>query len=83
MKVVNFKSKDEEESKKNIEYMLSIIDTFRTQVENGEVQEFIISYMDSNNNVEVSANCKDVVGAIGIIEMGKQIILQQSMMEWD
>lgn len=78
MKVVNFKSKDEEESKKNLEHMLSIVDLFRSQIENGEIEEFIISYMDQDNNVELSANCKDVVGAIGILEISKQIILQQS-----
>lgn len=83
MKVVNFKSKDQEEIEKNKEYMLSIIDEFRQSIETGEVQEFIISYMDMNNNVEISASCKDLVGAIGIAEMGKQIIIQQSMMEWD
>ena len=80
MKVLNFTSKNEEENKKNIEYMLEIVDYFRTQIENSEIQEFVISYMDVNNDVQLTANCKDLVGAIGIVEMGKQIILQQSIM---
>jgi hypothetical protein len=81
MKIVNLKSKDEEESKKNIEHMLSIIDDFRKKVEEGQIQEFIVSYMDSDGNVEISANCKDFVGAVGIAETAKQIILHQYMAE--
>lgn len=81
MQVINFKSKDEEEITKNIEHMTQIIDHFRKMIEKGDVQEFIISYMDKDGNVEVSANCKDFVGAIGIAEMGKQIVLSQHMME--
>ncbi len=81
MKVVNFKTKDDEENKKNIEHMLSIIDDFRKNVESGQIREFIVSYMDSDGNVEISANCKDFVGAVGIAETAKQIILQQYMME--
>lgn len=76
MKVINFKSKNEEEAQKNLEHMLSIIDAFRLQIVNGEVEEFIISYMNMENDVEISANCKDYVGAIGILEMSKQIVLQ-------
>lgn len=79
MEIVKFKPKTEEESKKNLEYMLSIIDDFRSMVEKGEVEEFVISYMDSSSSVELSANCKDIVGAIGILEMSKQIVLHQVM----
>lgn len=79
MKVLNFTSKNEEESKKNKEYMLAIVDHFKNQIEKGEVEEFVISYMDNYNDVQLSANCKDMVGAIGIIETSKQIILYQTL----
>lgn len=80
MKVLNFTSKNEEESKKNKEYMLAIVDHFRSQIESGEVEEFVISYMDNYNDVQLSANCKDMVGAVGILEIGKQLIIHQTLM---
>jgi len=80
-KVIKFKSKDEEEYEKNLQEMLEIVEHFKKMIEKGKVGEFIISYMDSDGNVEISANCKDAVGAIGIAEMSKQIIIHRMMME--
>ena len=69
------KTKIEEENYRKD--LLDIVDQFRKSVETGEINEFVIASLDSDGEVILTTCCKDLIGGIGLFEMGKNILLQQ------
>jgi len=59
--------------------LLEIIDSFRQRIVDEEVDEFVIASMDPNDGeVVITVYCQDYVGAVGLFEIGKNILIQSN-----
>jgi hypothetical protein len=59
--------------------LLQIIDSFRQRIVDEEVDEFVIASMDPNDGeVVITVYCQDFVGAVGLFEIGKNILIQSN-----
>ena len=80
MKVVNLNRELPKEKRKKD--LLEIIDSFRQRIVDDEVDEFVIASMDPNDGeVVITVCCQDFVGAVGLFEIGKNILFQSSTEE--
>ena len=80
MKIVNLNREFPKEKRKKD--LLEIIDTFRQRIVDDEVEEFVIASMDpSDGEVVITVCCQDYVGAVGLFEIGKNILFQTSAEE--
>jgi hypothetical protein len=80
MKVVNLNRELPKEKRKKD--LLEIIDSFRQRIVDEEVDEFVIASMDPNDGeVVITVCCQDFVGAVGLFEIGKNILFQSSTEE--
>lgn len=77
MQVINI---NDIEKKKRREDLLEIIDDLRKQIENGDVEEFVVASMDNEGEVQIHTVIKDLAGGIGMFEIGKSILLDQQKM---
>lgn len=73
MKVVTLDTTKKQ--KQNQEEMLKILEAFRERVLNNEIDEFVMSSIDTDGNVQVSVFVKDSLGGIGLFELGKQTFM--------
>ncbi len=76
-KVLGLVPKTETEKDNYRKSMLDVIDNYRTMIENGSVEEFVISSMDVSGEVVITVCCKDMVGGVGLFEIGKNILISQ------
>ena len=80
MKIVNLNREFPKEKRKKD--LLEIIDSFRQRIVDEEVDEFVIASMDPNDGeVVITVCCQDFVGAVGLFEIGKNILFQSSAEE--
>jgi hypothetical protein len=80
MKIVNLNREFPKEKRKKD--LLEIIDSFRQRIVDEEVDEFVIASMDPNDGeVVITVCCQDFVGAVGLFEIGKNILFQSSTEE--
>jgi hypothetical protein len=80
MKIVNLNREFPKEKRKKD--LLEIIDSFRQRIVDDEVDEFVIASMDPNDGeVVITVCCQDFVGAVGLFEIGKNILFQTSTEE--
>jgi len=80
MKLINLNREFPKEKRKKD--LLEIIDTFRQRIVDDEVEEFVIASMDPNDGeVVITVCCQDYVGAVGLFEIGKNILFQTSAEE--
>lgn len=61
--------------KQSQDEMLKILNALETRIKNGEIDEFVISSIDMEGNVQISVYIKDVLGGIGLFEIGKQSLI--------
>jgi hypothetical protein len=76
-KVIGLVSKNDVLKDQYKKEMLEIIDNFRKMIENDEIREFVISSLDENDEVVLTTCCKDMIGAVGLFEFGKQTLMMQ------
>lgn len=74
MEVINIGDTNKKRKKKDL---LEVVDKFREMVDNDEIEEFVIASMDSNGEVNIHVNIKDLIGGVGLYEVGKHILIQQ------
>jgi hypothetical protein len=75
MNVVTLEDPKEKEKKRRIEDQLFVINEMRTQIEAGDIREFVACSIDSNGTPQVHASCMDYVGSIGMFELGKHLMI--------
>lgn len=56
---------------------LSILESFKEMVENGQVEEFIIAGLDGDNQIVLASHCGDIITGLGVLEMGKYALMNQ------
>lgn len=74
MQVVSINELNDKKRKKNL---LEVVDYLRNQIEEGKIEEFVVASMNTEGEVSIHANIKDLVGGIGLFEIGKNILIQQ------
>jgi peroxiredoxin family protein len=79
MKVVSIdpKSKKDEERK---ESMLEVLEEIRKQIEEGRIVEFVACSMTEDSEAQIHASCLDMVGGVGMFEVGKHLLIQTDQM---
>lgn len=81
MQVINIGDLNSKKRKKDL---LEILDDIRKKIDDGEIEEFVISSIDNTGEVQVHVCVKDIVGGVGLFEIGKNIlILQQSASNYE
>lgn len=73
MKVVSIN--DHSESKRKDD-LLEILDELRERIQTGEIEEFVAASCDRDGKVQIHVCTKDIVGSVGMFEIGKQILIQ-------
>ncbi len=71
------KLKKDEERK---ESMLEVLAEIRKQVEQGEIKEFVACSLNEDGEAQVHASCLDLVGGVGLFEVGKQLLIESDRM---
>lgn len=74
MKVVSIGDREQSKRKANL---LEVLDALRAEIEAGDVEEFLAVSIDSSGEVELHACVKDIVGGVGMLEIGKNIFIHQ------
>lgn len=74
MQVINIS--DRNHTKRRNE-LLEVLDELRAQIESDKIEEFVITSMDTEGEVQIHACIKDVAGGVGMFEIGKNILIQQ------
>jgi len=77
MEVININDRNEKRRKEN---MLEVIDEVRKCIEEGTIEEFVMTSIDKEGEVQIHASCKDLIGGVGLYEIGKNILIQQQTM---
>jgi hypothetical protein len=75
MEVINIGDRN---AKKRKQDLLEIIDDLRARVEAGTVDEFIAVSTDADGEVQLHACVMDTIGGVGLLEIGKHIVISQS-----
>jgi hypothetical protein len=71
------KQKKEEERKAS---MLEVLDAMRKQIEEGEIVEFVACSMTDDNEAQIHVSCADLIGGVGMFEVGKHLLIQTDQM---
>ncbi len=77
MEVIDINERNEKRRKQN---MLDVIDGVRAMIDSGEIEEFVMTSIDKDGEVKIHASCKDLIGGVGLFEIGKNILIQQQTM---
>ena len=77
-KVLSLITKEQTEKQDYQKDLLEIVDSFRKMVVDGEIVEFAISSLDVGGEVVITTCCKDLLGGVGLFEMGKHTLMMQS-----
>lgn len=64
--------------KKQREELLEMLDTVRGLAANGELEEFVMAWCGPEGEVQITVNIKDMIGGIGLFEVGKHILITQA-----
>lgn len=74
MKVVSISDKTEAKKKSDL---LEILDHLRKEIEEGAIEEFVAASVSPDGDVQIHAASKDFMGAVGLFEIGKHILITQ------
>ncbi len=67
------KSKKDQE---RMESMLEVLAVIRQQIEEGKIKEFVACSMNDDGEAQVHASCLDLVGGVGLFEVGKHLLIE-------
>jgi hypothetical protein len=71
------KQKKDEERK---ESMLEVLAEIQRQIDEGEITEFVACSLRRDGDAQVHASCLDLVGGVGLFEVGKHLLVQTDQM---
>jgi len=81
-KVLSLITKEKSEQEEYQKDLLEIVDSFRKMVASGEVVEFAISSLDIEGEIVITTCCKDLLGGVGLFEMGKHTLMMQTSFDY-
>jgi hypothetical protein len=59
------------------ENLLEVLEDLKARIERGEIDEFVAVSTDIEGEVKLHASIQDSVGGIGLLEIGKHILITQ------
>lgn len=71
------KIKKDEERK---ESMLEVLAEIQRQVKEGNIKEFVACSMNDDGEAQIHASCLDLVGGVGLFEVGKHLLIESDRM---
>jgi hypothetical protein len=74
MQVISINEKQEDKRKED---MLEVLAEIKSQIEAGEITEFVAASLDSNGLGQIHVSTLDVPGAVGLFEIGKHLLISQ------
>lgn len=80
MKVVSLDPKQKKDEERKVE-MLQVLEEIKRQVEEGNIKEFVACSMTQDGDAQIHASCLDLVGGVGMFEVGKHLLIQTDQ-EW-
>lgn len=80
MEVVNIKDLSKKKQKTGL---FEVLDDLRKRIEDGDLEEFVVASMNGAGDVEIHVCVKDLVGGVGLYEIGKNILIQQQSANFD
>lgn len=75
MNVVSLDPKLKKDEERKSE-MLEVLEEIRKQIEEGNIKEFVACSLDDNGDAQVHASCLDLVGGVGLFEVGKHLLIE-------
>ena len=82
-KVLSLITKEQTQKEDYQKDLLEIVDSFRKMIVDGEIIEFAISSLDVEGEIVITTCCKDLLGGIGLFEMGKHTLMMQSSYDFE
>jgi hypothetical protein len=76
MKVVSIDPKEKEKQKIKND-LLEVLDEMRTQIEDGNILEFVAVSICNDGECQIHAKVIDLPTGIGLFEIGKHMMIQQ------
>jgi hypothetical protein len=77
-KVVKIGDFDDAERRKQ-EDRIFVLEQMIEKIQAGDITEFVISATNQDGDIEISMYCDDMLGAIGMFEIGKHILMTGQM----
>jgi hypothetical protein len=77
MNVVSIDGKHKDERK---EQLLEVLDEIKKQIEEGKIREFVACSIDEENICQIHVSCLDLIGGVGLFEVGKHLLIQNDQM---
>jgi len=74
---IDGKAKKDQERK---ESMLEVLKVIEQQIEEGNIKEFVACSMNEDGKAQVHASCLDLVGGVGMFEVGKHLLIESDRM---
>jgi len=75
MKVISINDSKDKNAGQRKEEVLNALDNLREQIVNDEVTEFITVSARTDGSLQLHIGCFDVITAIGMFEIGKQLVV--------
>ena len=75
-KVVSITKKDKEINQRKTD-MLEMIDYIKKQIETDNITELVACSLDADGMCQIHVGALDSVGAVGLFEIGKTLLIQQ------
>ena len=75
-KVVSINKKDNEAQRRKAD-LLEMIDYIKKQIETDNVTELVACSLDADGMCQIHVGTLDSVGAVGLFEIGKTLLIQQ------
>ena len=75
-KVVSISKKDKEKNQRKTD-LLEMLDYIKKQIETDNVVEFVACSLDADGMCQIHVGALDSVGAVGLFEIGKTLLIQQ------
>ncbi len=74
--VFTIASKKQTEQEDRKKQLLDVVDTMRSQIENGEITEFVACSLDKDGLAQIHVYVLDYAGGVGLFEIGKNTLIQ-------
>ena len=80
MEIVSINKASEKSSNKHKEELLEVLEVIKQMVESGEIDEFAAASSGSEGSVQIHVAVKDLLGGVGLFEIGKKMLIDQQEM---
>lgn len=74
---IDAKAKKDQERK---ESMLEVLKVIEQQINDGTIREFVACSMNDDGEAQIHASCLDMVGGVGMFEVGKHLLIESNKM---